>query len=380
MPSDDVNPFLYGCIVETDQFCARPRLQKRLASFFRSGQDVAVLGPRRVGKSSLIHRTARGIRGATLVYADLWGVNTLPDFIRRCVQALDAIEDKAGLIKKIARALPGLTVSMSVDPVTGAPSITPSLEARKKTAPETVAQIARLWASLDDGKGKIIVALDEFQDLAEVEDAGQILGLLRREIQLLGKIPFCFCGSIRSDMWRIFAEENGPFYKSAAILEVAADDFEDWAGFLRRKFEASKLKISDDRLAEIMRLAEGSPGDTQQLCASVWEIAKASRSRTITEKHVRAGLIQVFADERKGYEQIVADVSSQQLSVLRAIAQLGGASVQSGDFLAAAGITHASSSKAAANRLVRRRILQETPEGLKFSNPFFRAWMLHVRY
>ena len=35
-----------------------------------------------------------------------------------------------------------------------------------------------------------------------------------------------------------------------------------------------------------------------------------------------------------------------------------------------AGIVHASSAKAAATRLVHRRILQETPEGLKFSNPF----------
>lgn len=29
---------------------------------------------------------------------------------------------------------------------------------------------------------------------------------------------------------------------------------------------------------------------------------------------------------------------------------------------------------------VTRRILQETPTGLTFSNPFFRNWLLHVRY
>ena len=375
-----VNPFLYGCIVEAEHYCPRARLQKRMSSLFRSGQNVAVIGPRRVGKSSLIHHTAETIRGATLVYADLWGVRTLDDFIRRCVQALDAIEDKASLLEKVSRALPGLTFTMSVDPVTGAPTMTPSTSVRKKQPPETVAQIARLWASLGEGNRKIIVTLDEFQDAAAIENADQILGVLRREIQTLGKIPFCFSGSIRNDMWRLFADEGAAFYKSAAILDVSSDDFDDWKGFLRGKFQSGRLKVNDETLEEIIRLADGNPGDTQQLCAAIWDAAKAESSRTLDSRHVKQALLQVFADERKGYEQIVADVSAQQLAVLRTIAQMGGASIQSGDFLASSGITHASSAKAAATRLVRRRILQETPDGLKFSNPFFQAWLVHVRY
>ena len=374
------NPFLYGCIVDSEHFCPRPRLQQRLSSCFQSGQNVAVMGPRRVGKSSLIHNAAGSIRGTTLVYADLWGVRTLEDLIRRCVQALDAIEDKASLLQRISRALPGLTITMSVDPVTGAPSMTPTATARGKQAPESVARIARLWESLADGKQKIIVALDEFQDVAAMQDSGQILGILRREIQTLGRIPFCFSGSIRNDMWRLFGDEGSAFYKSAAILEVSSDDFDDWKGFLRGRFQTGRLRVSDTILDRIIELADGNPGDTQQLCAAVWDVVKSSSARTAGSDHLSQALLQVFADERKGYEQIVADVSGQQLAVLRAIARLGGSSIQSGDFLAAAGITHASSARAAATRLTSRRILQETPDGLKFSNPFFRAWLVHVRY
>jgi len=112
----------------------------------------------------------------------------------------------------------------------------------------------------------------------------------------------------------------------------------------------------------------------------VWDGAKSRATRTVCSEHVRDALLQVFADERKGYEQIVGDITGQQLAVLRAIAQLDGRSIQSAEFLAVADIAHASSSKAAATRLVNRRILQETPVGLKFSNPFFRAWLLHVGY
>lgn len=376
----NANPFHFGTIVDNEDFCPRNRLEKRLTTQMKSGQNVVVMGPRRVGKSSLIHRSAVALPKATLVYADLWGVGTLNDFIRRCVQALDAIEDKANLLEKVARAIPGLTVSMSIDPLTGSPSLSPVFAQRRKPAPETVSQIARLWASLHEGPHPIIVALDEFQDLASMEHSDQILGLLRREIQLLGEIPFCFCGSIRNEMWRIFGEDRGPFYKSATIIEVSAEEFDNWAGFLREKFQSSRLKIDEEVLARVFELADGNPGDTQQLCSSIWEVAKAGNTKRITNDEVQAAILQVFADERKGYEQIVSDISGQQLAVLRTIAQLGGASIQSGEFLSAAGINHASSAKAAATRLVSRRILQETPDGLKFSNPFFREWLLHVRY
>lgn len=52
-----INPFQYGCIVDAEHFCPRARLEKRLSSLIRSGQNVAIMGPRRAGKSSLIHRT-----------------------------------------------------------------------------------------------------------------------------------------------------------------------------------------------------------------------------------------------------------------------------------------------------------------------------------
>ena len=186
------NPFRYGCIVIAENFCPRRRLQKRLAAMLRSGQNVAVTGPRRVGKSSLIHKVAHEIRNATLVYVDLWGIRTMSDLVRRCVQALNVVEDKAGLMGRIARAFPGLTVTMGIDPVTGSPTLTPTLSTRRKVAPESVAQIARLWESLHGGSRKLVLALDELQDLMAMEESDQVLGLLRKEIQLLGTISFCW--------------------------------------------------------------------------------------------------------------------------------------------------------------------------------------------
>ena len=374
------NPFQYGSIVNRDDFCSRSELSRRLETHFKNGQNVAVLGPRRVGKSSLIHHAAGRIKNSTFLYSDLWGIHGFGDFLRRCLHALDAIEDKATLIQKISRILPGLTVTLGTDPISGLPTLTPAFNERKRDFPDSISRLAKLWSSLREGKGKLIVALDEFQDAAHMEEGEQVLGALRKEIQLLGNIAFCFCGSIRSDMWRIFAEDRGVFYKSSAILEVSATDFDDWPGFLRGKFARTKIRIDEESLDEIISIAGGNPGDTQQLCSSVWEQARFQNRRKIDQELIKEGLLQVFADEKKGYEQIIADVSGQQLAVLRSIARLGGESVQSADFLYDSGIVHASSAKAAATRLEQRRVLQKSPGGFEFSNPFFKEWLLHVRY
>lgn len=38
------NPFRYGCVVEDSFYCPRPALEKQLADFIRSGQNVVVHG------------------------------------------------------------------------------------------------------------------------------------------------------------------------------------------------------------------------------------------------------------------------------------------------------------------------------------------------
>ena len=48
-----MNPFKYGCVVEGDFFCPRPELERDLAAFFKSGQNVVIQGAGMMGKTSL---------------------------------------------------------------------------------------------------------------------------------------------------------------------------------------------------------------------------------------------------------------------------------------------------------------------------------------
>ena len=63
------NPFKYGCVVGGDSFCERPELERKLAGFVRSGQNVVIQGERRMGKTSLVRETVGRMRGVALVIA-----------------------------------------------------------------------------------------------------------------------------------------------------------------------------------------------------------------------------------------------------------------------------------------------------------------------
>ena len=71
-----------------DTNCPRPALEKQLAGFVRSGQNVVIHGERRMGKTSLINAVVRGMRGWRMVYVDLLHVQTVGDVCRRIVSAV----------------------------------------------------------------------------------------------------------------------------------------------------------------------------------------------------------------------------------------------------------------------------------------------------
>ena len=71
--------FKYGCIVDGENFCARPELSRQLAVYISSGQNVVIQGERRIGKTSLVRATISGMRGQKAILVDFMGVRSVTD-------------------------------------------------------------------------------------------------------------------------------------------------------------------------------------------------------------------------------------------------------------------------------------------------------------
>ncbi len=366
-----MNPFKYGAIVSGADFCGREKLLERLLGHIDSFHRVVVLGERRIGKSSLVNEALLRRKDLRLLYIDLQGVKSIDQLCRRILRSIVSLEQKTGTFDKIIKTLSHLRPSLSLDPITSMPTISfdASIEIHASSIPEVLALIESLAR-----KKSLAVVFDEFQDVLNVDNAPEALALLRSKIQFQGDVPYVFVGSIRHKMDEIFTDHESPFFKSAIPFNVGPLALEEFSKFLRAKFEMGKRNINDNVLDKMFKIANDVPGDVQQLCEASW--SATSGGDNIGPVQLKNALELIFARESNSYQHYMSLLTNVQQKCLKAIALKGGNAIYSIPFLKSAGFNNASSVRRAVVRMVKLNILFETTGEFRFTNPFFRVWLL----
>jgi AAA+ ATPase superfamily predicted ATPase len=365
-----MNPFQYGKIVSGQDFCGREALLKQITGYIKSSQNIVIKGERRIGKSSTIYKAVQRCKGIQYLYVDLLGIKSIDALCKRILRAIVVLEQKAGFFDKVIKTLSYLRPSISVDPITLMPTITfdASVELKANSIPEVLSLIESLHK-----KKRIVVVLDEFQDILRLNDAREALSLMRGKIQFQKDIPYVFAGSIRNKMDEIFTHPDSPFFKSAIPITVDPLPYTEFSEFLKKKFLTGKRRINDDVLKKVFEIAHDIPGDIQQLCEALWTVT--SSNHVIGLDRLKDALELIFAREQKSYENDMSLLTDFQVRCLLTVAREGGNKVFSVSFMKSAGVNNSSSVRRAIRRMISLNILFESRNEYRFVNPFFRAWI-----
>lgn len=366
-----MNPFKFGQVVQGESFCHRTALQRTLKSYIKTAQNCVLQGDRRMGKTSLVHETVSHLKGDRILTIDLMGIKSTDELCKRIALSIISLEQESGMLEKALDSFSRLRPTITFDSISGQPGV--SFDSTVKLAPDSIKGLFDLILKTSSRK-KTIVFIDEFQDILNLPDAGQILAMMRAEIQYHQTIPYLFAGSMRNRMLEIFTLHDSPFFKSALPLEVGAIDPDEYIPFLSEKFSEGKRTLPEELGQRILNLSDHTSGDAQQLCSAIWEITR--HGEPLASKHLAPALEQIFAQENKGYQATLVQVTAQQMNCLRALAIRGGQSPCSELFLREAGIQHASSVKRAITRLVQLQIIYPKDHDFRFINPFFKHWLL----
>ena len=324
-----------------------------------------------MGKTSLVYQAVSDLKGFRMLGVDLLGIKSADDLCKRFARSIIAIEQKSGPLEKALAGFARLRPKITFDPFSGQPGI--SFDTTVKLTPDSIKGLFDLIKE-NYSRKKTVVFIDEFQDILKLPDAEETLALLRAEIQHHQDIPYIFAGSMRNQMLEIFTLQTSPFYKSALPLEIGSIDTGTFIPFLANKFATGKRTLSRELGAKIIEVAGHTSGDTQQLCSAIWETTEYKAA--LEETRLAPALEHVFAQEIKGYQAAIAQLTAQQKNCLNALATLGGKKPSSEAFLREAGIQHASSAKRAITRLVQLEIIYPKENDLRFVNPFFKHWLL----
>jgi len=366
-----MRPFKFGRVVEGEYFCARPRLERELVGMIRNAQNAVVMGERRMGKTSLMKAAAAKARGWRILYVDLMNIRTIADFCNRMAYGASRLGKGDSFLQKTLKFLARLRPTLGMDAQSGLPTVT--VDAAMANDTMSLTDVLNMVESYSK-EVKLCVIMDEFQDVLNLDDADQVLAILRGRIQFLTNSCFLFSGSVRGKMHGIFNDPDSPFYKSALTVEVGPIDDDDFKAFIGQKFLAGKRKLSDGFLDSVLEQASRTTGDVQELCDSIW--CTGETGEVLDEVAIRRGLEDVFAKESRGYEDQCEKLTRFQFKAMVALAKWGGRHFFSSESLRRAEMPSAATAKRAVDRLVVEKVVYLHKGEYKFFNPFFKAWIL----
>ena len=312
--------FVYGVAVSDYNFIGRERETKRLLDNFKGGINVILMSPRRLGKTSLVKHVCNKLddKDIITVYLDIFGCKSEYDFYNKLTaEVLKQTASKHELwFEEAKEFLYRLTPKISFSPEPNS-DFSISLGITPKThTPEEVLQMAETIAI--KRKKRIVICIDEFQQIGEMSNSKQIQARLRTVWQHQKHVSYCLFGSKHHLMSTIFLHRSMPFFQFGDTISLNKIATEDWVKYIVSHFADGKRTISHALAEEICKFTENYSAYVQQLAWLVFTLKE--EGETVTEDDVRQAENDLLATNDILFMQMIEPLSEFQLNFLRAIA------------------------------------------------------------
>lgn len=310
-------PFVFGVAASGDNFTDRESETARLLTNFRSGVNTVLISPRRWGKTSLVRKVCRLAQTDELkiVYLDIFSCRSDADFYDAFASAVlkqtsTKVEEWMENIRQfLSRISP--KISLGADP---AADFSLSLELTPKR--EGIDEILQLPEKIAEKKGcRIVVCIDEFQQIGEFKDSKTFQKRLRSVWQLQKHVSYCLFGSKKHLMNELFERKSLPFYKFGDAIYLQKIATADWVGYIRSRFEATGKSIPAELAEEICRRVDNHSSYVQQLAWLVW----TRTGKEATRQELEAAFQDIIDQNTPLFEKQTESLTSFQMNFLRAV-------------------------------------------------------------
>lgn len=287
---EDNAPFKFGKLADNLDFTDREAETQQLVTNFRIGTNTILISPRRWGKSSLVQKAATTAHSKNkqlkFCMLDLFKVRAEEEFYHLLAQEVirttsSRFDEAFDHTKKfMSKFIPKLSVNPDVNS-----EVSLSLDWKEvKKNPDDILNLAEKIAT--EKKIKIILCVDEFQNISDFEDPLSFQKKLRANWQKHKNVSYCLYGSKRHMMMNVFTSVSMPFYKFGEILFLEKIKSADWEKFIVKRFNETGKKIESNEAKLIAELVENHPYYVQQLAQQSWlRTSKKCNSAIVIESH-----------------------------------------------------------------------------------------------
>lgn len=332
-----------------------------------NGRNVTLLAARRIGKTGLIHHFFHSLAGTgvSTVYVDIFATQNLMEFTRRFAAAvigsMDTQAEKA--VAMAARFFKSFRPSITIDPVTGAQSYSFGLQPMQVEA--TLKECFDYLAQ----RGACVVAIDEFQQIAEYPEKG-VEALLRSYVQFLPQTRFIFAGSRHHLMTEMFVSAKRPFYNSTQTIPLDRLSREVYRDFAIGLMGRNGIVLEESVFNHVVDCFDGITWNVQAVMNRLYERGSA------TLADVGGVLNELMEEKTWEYGALLKSLPRSASRLLKAIAAAGTVREPTGeDFLLRYSPGSPSTVHQALNKLLEDEILYEEERGVVIYDRLFGLWL-----
>lgn len=307
--------FVYGMSVGGDNFTDRIEETKRIKLDFENGINVILISPRRMGKTSLIKKVISEMDSPEIkvVYMDIYDCRSEYDFYNRFAETMmkSTGNQLEQVMENIKRFLVRVSPKLSFSPEPNSEfsvslGITP-----RDYSPEEILDLPERIAK-EQGI-RIVVCIDEFQQIGEFADSLTVQKRLRGVWQHHQHVSYCFFGSKKHLMENIFQSRRMPFYQFGEMLHLKCIPTEYWVPFICSRFEKYGKEISEEYAARICHTVKNYSSYVQQLA---WNVM-AETEIEVNEESFTEGFNALLEQNSSLFIQQTEGLTTYQLNFIR---------------------------------------------------------------
>lgn len=367
-------PFVFGVRVEGDAFTDRKEETERLKANFTYGVNTILISPRRMGKTSLVDKVCSLVEDEhiRIAHIDAFGCRSEHDFVNAFATAVvratsgkwDEWMENAKVF--LSRFVP--KISFGQDPMT---DFSISLEYNPhNTTTEEVLQLPEVIAK---AKGiRIVVCIDEFQQLGDFPDSLTFQKKLRGVWQRQSHVSYCLYGSKKHMMEQMFQNQSYPFYRFGDLFYLDKISEDDWAAYIRERFKVTGKRISDDLARVICTVTDRYSSYVQQLAWLVW--LKAQNEATMAD--VQYAIDRLLDACEPLFIQQTEELSAYQMNFLHALANGVHTGFTQSSVLSGYRLGTAANVTRLRKALIEKDLITvSTPKHLEISDPILTLWL-----
>ena len=369
------NPFVFGTASSGKQFTNRIQDTERLLANFNHGINSIIISPRRWGKTSLVKKVSAiaGNNNLKVVNIDIFSCRNADDFyslfanevIRQTANKWEEWVDNA---KKFLSALVP-KISFGVDPQA---DFSVSLDFSNARLNDDILDLPQKIAK---EKGfRVVVCIDEFQQLSEFTDHIYFQKKLRSVWQLQQEVSYCLYGSKKHLMAELYSKQSMPFYKFGDVFFLQKISTHDWISFICERFESTGKKISKDQAKVISDTVENHSSYVQQLAWNVW----VKTAEITTDVDIESAITDLFNQNALLYYRYVEELTGYQLNFLRAVAEEIHSEFTKNEVLQKFQLGTSANVKRLKDALEKKELIDISGKTVSFNDPVFKLWFQKI--